>query len=146
MKAGPTAQGAYLKQCNCSMFVTYASFRQQKTWFKLPVTRGLYRSLATHEAAHAVAANMFEIPNPTIQAQEYVAYVTMFATMDPLIRERALRALPGDGFASEDRISLIAYMFDPMRFGAEAYRHYLKPGNGDAFLHFVFTGKALTMD
>lgn len=144
--AGPTAQGAFFKQCNCSMFVTYASFRKQKTWFKVPVNRDLYRSLATHEAAHAVAARMFQIPSPTIQAKEYVAYVTMFATMDPLLRERTLRALPGSGFESEDRINLIAYMFDPMRFGAEAYRHYMKPGNGDAFLQFVLQGKALTTD
>lgn len=144
--AGPTAVGAFLAQCDCSTFVPYASFRQQKTWFKVPVSRDLYRSLATHEAAHAVAAHLFQIPNPTIQAKEYVAYVTMFATMDPLLRERVLRALPGNGFASEDRIGLIVYMFDPMRFGVEAYRHYMKPENGDAFLQFVFAGKVLTTD
>ena len=144
--ASPTAVGAYLKECSCSMFVPYASFREQKTWFNLPVSRDLYRSLATHEAAHAVADHIFEIPSPTILAKEYVAYVTMFATMDPVLRARVLRALPGTGFASEDHISLVFYMFDPMRFGAESYRHYLKPENGAAFLQFVFAGKALSID
>jgi hypothetical protein len=144
--AGHTAAGAYLARCDCSTFVPYASFRLQRTWFKVPISRDLYRSLATHEAAHAAAAHIFLIPSPTIQAKEYVAYVTMFATMDPLLRARALRALPGTGFASEDRISLIYYMFDPMRFGAEAYRHYMKPENGAAFLQFVFAGKALTTE
>lgn len=35
------------------------------------------------------------------------------------------------------------YMLDPVRFGAQAYRHYLKPGNGREFLHAILAGKAL---
>lgn len=144
--AGATAVGAYMKHCSCPMFVSYAAFRAQKTWFKVPVSRALYRSLATHEAAHAVAAHLFQIPNPTIHAKEYVAYVTMFATMEAQLRGRSLSALPGDGFASEARISLIFYMFDPMLFGAEAYRHYMKPENGATFLQLVLAGKVLTTE
>jgi hypothetical protein len=30
-----------------------------------------------------------------------------------------------------------------MRFGAEAYRHYLKAGHSDAFLRAVLAGRAL---
>jgi hypothetical protein len=103
----------------------------------------MYRSLAAHEVAHALAACNFAVREPTIQAKEYVAYVAMFATMDPVVRARVLRAIPGQGFQSESRINEIAYLFDPMRFGAECYRHYLGAGNGVKFLRAVLTGKAL---
>ena len=39
-------------------------------------------------------------------------YVTMFSTMDPALRARALRAMPGTGFDNEDRITAVFYMFD----------------------------------
>src|SRR5512139_795056 len=142
-EAGSTAVGCYLEQQKRVFMLPYAEFSKQKTWFDLPIDRHLYRSLAAHEVAHAVAARNFTIPRPTIQAKEYVAYVATFATMDIPLRERVLRALPGDGFASEDKITAIFYMFEPMRFGAESYRHYMRPENGPAFLQSVLAGRAL---
>lgn len=121
----------------------YTEFRKQKTWFSVPIDRDLYRSFAAHETAHAVVASCFAIPRPTIQAKEYVAYVAMFATMSASLRARVLRAFPGNGFASEDQITAIFYMFDPMRFGAESYRHYMKSENGATFLQSVLAGKVL---
>jgi hypothetical protein len=142
-EAGPTAVGCYIAERKRVYMLPYADFRRRKTWFGVPIDRRLYRSVAAHEAAHAVAGCNFTMPRPSIQAQEYVAYVVTFATMEPSLRARALRALPGSGFASEDRITAISYMFDPMRFGAEAWRHYLKPDQGDAFIQSVLTGRAL---
>lgn len=142
-EAGPTAVGCYIAERQRIYLLPYADFRRRKTWFGVPIDRRLYRSAAAHETAHAVAGCNFALPRPSIQAQEYIAYVATFATMEPSLRQRALRALPGAGFASEDRITAVFYMFDPMRFGAEAWRHYLKPGQGDAFIRLVLTGQAL---
>jgi hypothetical protein len=142
-ESGHTAAGSFVEERNRVYMLPYAEYRKQKTWFNVGIDRALYRGLAVHEAAHAVAASNFAIAHPTTQAKEYVAYVAMFAAMPPLLRERALAAMPGKGFASEDRITELAYLFDPMRFGAESYRHYLKPANGAAFLRRVLAGRAL---
>jgi len=142
-EAGPNAVGCYLEQRKLILMLPYAEFRKHKTWFKLPIGRDLYRSLAAHEAAHAVAAGHFTIPDPTIQAKEYVAFVAMFATMSPALRAHALRATPGKGFDRDDQITATFYMFDPIRFGAESYRHYLRAENGAAFLQSVLAGRKL---
>lgn len=142
-EAGPTAVGCYQPRQKRVFMLPYAEFAKQKAWFKIPIDRHLYRSLAAHETAHAVTSSHFAIPWPTIQAREYVAYVATFATMNAALRARVLRALPGKGFAGEDRITALFYLFDPMRFVAEAYRHYLKPENGPGFLHSVLAGSAL---
>jgi len=34
-------------------------------------------------------------------------------------------------------------MLDPMRFGAQAYRHFLKLANGREYLHAILSGKVL---
>jgi len=144
IECGPTAVGCYLEQRKRVFMLSYSDFQTRDTWFNLPIDRDLYRSVAVHEAAHAVATSNFTIPRPTIQAIEYVAYLPTFATMNTSLSARALRALPGKGFASEDRITAIFYLFDPMRFGAESYRHYMKPENGQTFLQSVLAGRALT--
>lgn len=141
--AGSTAAGCWVADTKRAHVLTYAKFRKNQTWFGVPVDRALYRGLAAHEAAHAVVACNFSGPKPSIQATEYVAYVTMFSTMPQSLRDRILRAMPGRGFESEDKIHTIAYLFDPMRFGVQAYRHYLKPGVGPDFLRSVVAGKAL---
>ena len=76
--------------------------------------------------------------------KEYVAYVAMFATMDPVLRERILLAVPGTGFDTVAQITPLSLAFDPEGFATDAYRHYLKPGYGDAFLRSVVEGRALT--
>ena len=142
-EAGPTAAGCFIEQRRLIYMLPYAQFRKLNTWFGVPIDRRMYRSLATHESAHALAGCNFSVPRPTIQAKEYIAYVAMFSTMDPALRTRALRATPGSGFASEDRITQLLHMFDPMRFGAEAYRHFVKPDVGPAFVKAILQGKAL---
>ena len=93
--------------------------------------------------AHVIAANNFSIPAPRIEAQEYIAYVTMLATMAPSYRELLLAQYPGRGFATEMGINTIVYLFDPLRFGIRAYRHFLKAENGKAFVQRILTGQAL---
>ena len=139
-----TAIGCYLEEERKVLILTFAAFQGRRDWFGIPVSRSMYRSLVTHEVAHAVAGCNFAIPDPAIQAQEYVAYVAMFAMMAPDFRARVLAKNPGTGFNSELQMNEITYMFDPMRFGVEAYRHYLKQGHGTDFLLKVLSGEALT--
>ncbi len=139
----PTAAGAFLKSEGRVLLQTYEKFRTNGTWFEVPVDRRLYQSAATHEIAHALALDNFRTPAPTIEAMEYIAYVTQFATMEESQRRQVLAAIPGDGFTDEVEMSTVIYMLAPMRFAAEAYRHYLKPGNGAVFLRAVLSGVAL---
>lgn len=140
---GPGAAGCFIQERHRAYVLSYARFARKRTWFGVPITRELYRSLATHETAHAVAACHFGTPNPSIQAKEYVAYVTMFSTMPPALRARALRAMPDSGFADADRITSVVYLFDPMRFGVRAYRHFIALPDGASFLKDVMAGRVL---
>lgn len=142
-EAGPTAAGCYLESRRTVYVVPFATFRSHKTWFGVPIDRALYRSLASHEAAHAVAACRFRIPNPTIQAKEYLAYVAMFSTMPPALRTQALKIVRTETFDSFDRFTPMLYLFDPMRFGAGAYRHFSSMPDPSAVIHRVLAGQAL---
>lgn len=139
----PNAAGGFFQAEGKILMLTYAGFRKNKTWFNVPIDRRLYRSVAAHEAGHALGARNFAIPHPSIQAKEYVAYVTMFATMDAALRAQILQASPGPEFRNPDRLSALLYMFEPMRFGVEAYRHHLSPEYGRNYLQKVLAGKAL---
>jgi hypothetical protein len=138
-----TAAGVYLAQDRKIFMLPYAEFRKFKTWFKIPINRDIYQSLAAHEMAHAITEANFQMVRPSIHAREYLAYVALFSTMTPSLRERTLHAIPGKGFEDEDRISFIIYMFDPMYFGAQAYRHYLNLHDRTSFLRSILAGKAL---
>jgi len=138
-----SAAGCFIERQRRVLVLPYERFRRFRTWFGLPIDRRLYRSLVTHEAAHALAACHFARPDPPLHAKEYIAYVITFATMDESLRAKALARIPGDGFDSEDRITLLLALFDPMRFGAQAYRHYRMPGQGAEFLRAILAGRVL---
>jgi hypothetical protein len=141
--AGPTAAGCYIEERRRIYVVPYTSFRKNKTWFSVPIDRRLYRALAAHEAAHAVGACNFTVPNPTIQAKEYLAYVTMFSVMPAELRSQALKSTKTQGFQSLDRFTPLLYSFDPMRFGAEAYRHFTATPEQTALVRDLLAGKVL---
>lgn len=109
----------------------------------LPMDPALCRSLIAHEAAHAVVdANFFD-PRPNLLVHEYVAYVTMLATLPDADVQRVMDASPGRGFDNPSQISIDYYFLNPTHFGVEAYRHFLKPGNGRAFMDDIRAGRAL---
>lgn len=145
-EVSPSAVGCFVQRDGKILMRPYAKFRKSKTWFNVSIDRRLYRSLAAHEVAHALGAFNFSLPNPSIQAQEYVAYVTMFSTMDPALRARILSAnpVPESRSGSAERLNALLYMFDPMRFGIASYRHFRAPENGRNYLQEVFAGKALS--
>lgn len=140
---GESAVGCYLEDEQRILVIDFPGFARNKTWFNVPIDRSMYRSLVTHEVAHAVADCNMSIPEPTIQAKEYLAYVAMFATMNQGLREEIMNATPAKAFDRESKINPTIYLCDPMRFAIRAYRHYLQEGYGDKFLYRVLSGKAL---
>lgn len=138
-----SAAGCYLESEQRVLILVYFKFREFETWFGIPIGRSLYRSLVSHEVAHLVAHCNFKIPKPTIQAKEYIAYVTQFSTMEPVLRERVLLHFPCAAFEGEWQMSTTIYMFDCMSFGARTYRHFVKMENGRDYLHAIIDGKAL---
>lgn len=142
-EASATAAGCYIEKLRKVYLVPYSTFRANKTWFGVSINRQLYRALAAHEAAHAVGACSFRIPNPTIQAKEYLAYVTMFSVMPAALRSQVLRKVHTEGFESLDRFTPLLYSFDPMRFGAEAYGHFSAASDQRAIVESVLAGRVL---
>ena len=141
----PATAGCYAHEERRVYLLTPTKFEQQAMLAHSPGYLD-YHSLITHEVGHAVAGCNFAVPKPTIQAHEYVAYVTMLSTMPDAARERMLGDFAGDGFDTEQQITATIYLMAPQWFGAQVYRHYLKPGNGQAFLSKVLAGKALNLE
>lgn len=143
LAAGHASAGIYLEPEARVVILSFAEFVKFRSWFKIPINVPLYRSLVSHEVAHALAAANFRVPAPSIQAKEYIAYVTMMATMPAPLRQRILALYPGRSHVDEAELGTTIYMLDPMRFGVQSYRHFLQPGNGRDFLRAILSGKAL---
>lgn len=141
-----SAVGCYLESDRRVLMLDYSEFAKRADWYRLPINRRLYRSLIAHEVAHSVAACHFQIREPSISAKEYIAYVAMLATMEPTQRETLLAQYPGEGFEGDWQMATTIYLLDPMRFGIQAYRHFLKPENGQTYLQAILAGEVLTDD
>lgn len=136
----PDAVGCYALRSRRLMVLEQPLFLKRGRWFGVPVSPRLWRAVVAHEVAHAlVGCHLQGRPLPSA-AHEYVAYVTMFATLDPATRDAALAAMPGRGFDHPAEINDVTYAFDPMRFGVEAYRHWLRQPERERFLREVLVG------
>ena len=140
-EASALSYGCYDHPHRRVYMLNYSDCVKRGPWSDMPMDRELYKSLLAHEVAHAVAAINFSSPKPGILAHEYVAYVTMFATMAPDQRQRLLKQFPGRGFDSVNQMSVTYYLINPLRFGIESYRHFLKQDDGKAFLEDIFSGR-----
>jgi hypothetical protein len=138
--ANEGAAGHLLAPGKKALVLSYPDFQNFGDWLRMPINTEIYRALVAHEVAHVVAANNFQIPKPTVQAHEYIAYVTTFATMDAVQRKRVLEKFPGDGFETELQMNTAIYLCDPMRFGAEAYRHFVKKGKDTDYFRLILSG------
>jgi hypothetical protein len=138
-----SAAGCYLESERRVLILAYSEFKKFKTWFGIPIDRSLYRSLVSHEVSHLVAGDNFNISEPTIQAKEYLAYVAQFSAMEPVLRERVLSQFQCAAFEGDWQMATTIYMFDCMRFGVGAYRHFLKLDNRRDYLQAILNGKAL---
>jgi len=125
------------------LILVYSEFKKFETWFGVPIGSSLYRSVVSHEVAHVVADFNFTISEPSIQAQEYIAYITQFLTMEPELRDRVLADFSGKAFEGDWQMSKTIYMFDPMGFGIRAYLHFLNLIERNEYLHSILNGEAL---
>lgn len=137
------AAGCYLRGPGRTMVLVYAAFAPRRTWYGVPVDRRLYSAVVAHEMAHAIVACAPGAAVLAGPAHEYVAYVAMFAAMDPDLREQALAAYPGDGFRDSTQINPFVYGFDPMMFGAQAWRHFRKQPDPKQFLRDMAEGRVV---
>jgi hypothetical protein len=142
--ANKTAAGHLEFSSNSALLLTYSEFLKFGKWLRVPIDFEIYRVLAAHEVAHVIAAHNFQIPKPTVQAHEYIAYVTTFATLDAARREKVLEKFSGDGFETEQQMNTTIYLCDPFWFGAEAYRHFSKQGKDANYFRSILSGKVMT--
>lgn len=122
----------------------YEAFLQSGRWLGVEPDLAAYRSVVAHEVTHAILH--CHLPDdealPRV-AHEYVAYVVMLATMDAALRELVLLAYPGEGFDDVSQVNLLSYVFDPVAFGVEAYRHWRRQADGLGFLRAVIDGQLI---
>lgn len=121
----------------------WAVFARRRTWLDVAPDVALYRSVATHEVAHAIARCQQPARPLSKLAHEYVANVTMYATMEPALRERLLAAHPGTGYEDTQQITILDYLSDPSLFGADVYRHWASQRDRVAVLRQVLEGRVL---
>ena len=140
-EASASSYGCYDHPHRRVYMLNYSDCLERGPWADMPMDRELYKSLLAHEVAHAVAATNFSTPKPGVLAHEYVAYVTMFAIMAPDQRQRLLKQFPGRGFDSVNQMSTTYYLMNPLRFGVESYRHFLKQDDGKALFEGILTGQ-----
>jgi hypothetical protein len=136
----PDAVGCYARGSRRLMVLERDLFLQRGMWFAIPVSSRLWRAVIAHEVAHALVGCHLKDRSLAGAAHEYVAYVTMFATLDAATRLAALAAMPGEGFGHDAEINDFRYAFDPMRFGVDAYRHWLCQPDGRAYLMSIIRG------
>ena len=134
------AVGCYVRDTRRIVLLSYDAFEATGSWLRSPVDRELYRSAASHEMAHAVVGCNAASPELPVPAHEYVAYVAMFATMEPAVRQRVLARFGGTGFDSTLQINTVVYLVDPLQFAVDAWRHYLKRRDRAAWLRDVVAG------
>lgn len=109
----------------------------------MPTSRRLYETIASHEVAHALTSCAAASLPLTTEATEYIAFVTMFETMDPAARRQALSLYPGEAFESVWDINGLSYGLNPIRFGVLAYRHYLSQVDRSGLLRDILNGLVL---
>lgn len=141
--AGASAAGCYLDSERRVVVLNFAEFARLKTWLNLPADARMYRSLATHEVAHALGACNFKVRAPSIQAKEYIAYVTQLETMEPALRKQIMSNFKCKAFEVDWQMSSTIYMFDCMGFGVRAYLHFQNLANRREYLQSILNGKAL---
>lgn len=137
------AMGCYIAASRRVMLLSYRAFMETRTWFRVPVGVSLYRSAAAHEVAHAMVGCNAANGRLPLAAHEYVAYVAMFATMEPGLRQRILAQHPGRGLANTLQINLFVYLVGPLKSATESWRHYLRQTEPAAWLRDIVAGQVV---
>lgn len=141
--AGLQALGCYHRTENKAWVPVVSACKAPEASFGLTMNAALHRSLSVHEVAHAIAAHHFRVARAGVAAQEYIAYVTQFATMPAGLRELVLSRYPPAPDESPGHLNSYVYMMDPGRFAAIAWRHHEGRQGGPAFIRAELEGRAL---
>lgn len=142
MKRG-THIGLYDAQTGVIQFLGFQQALRQcaeRSPFGTPMDEALYTSFATHEVAHAIAEQNFEIEPKSRIAHEYIAYVAQISTMQPEKREAVLQNYRVEAFENPAQMSLIYYGLDPSAFAVKAYRHFQGLPDQTGFLQALLSG------
>lgn len=137
------ALGCYAVGRQRVIVLHHAAMRQRRLWYGVRMDVDVFRAVVTHEVAHAIARRMPGARELPIVAYEYLAYAAMFAAMPEATRDKALAAVPGNGFDHEQQINILTYLFDPAAFGADAYRHWASRPDARGFVRRVLDGTAI---
>ncbi len=140
------AAGCYVGASDRVYVLTYAACLQwprTRTVLGEPLAPDIYRSLVAHEVAHDIARHNFRTASPPWAAQEYIAYVTQMATLPETTRARILARLPAERIGHPAELNSVLLMTSADAFAAQAWRHYLLPGNGAAFMQSLVAGEAV---
>lgn len=137
------AVGAYAPRTHRLLVLELPRFLDRRSWFWVPTSVALFRSVVAHEVTHALVGIHLGGRALANAAHEYVAYVAMFATMDSATLRAVLAAKPGQGFVYDTEINDMRYTLDPMTFGLEAYRHWLNQPDRVQFLRDVINGSVV---
>jgi len=138
-----SAVGLFSRSERKAYILSYKMFMKHGEWLELEIDRRLYESVATHEIAHALARCAAASPPLSIQATEYIAYVSMLTAMDPAQLNAMIEANPKIEFESESEINELSYALDSTRFGIMAYRHYLRQLDRPGLIQAILAGKVL---
>lgn len=139
----PSAVGSYNRRSHRVTVLSFAALAARGTWFGVPIDRELHRSVVVHEVAHAVLGGQPGAAALAPLAHEYMAYVAMFGTMDPPLRERVLAHHPGTGFDNDAQINSQMYALDPTHFGVSAWKHFQRLADGRAYFQRILGGEVL---
>ncbi len=141
----PDAAGCFDPARRVVLLLDHGAFQRFGSWMGRPIDRAMHRAMhraiTAHEVAHALSACHFAMPRPGLIAREYVAYVTMFATMDPDLRAHALAVHPDPPWPDAVPPDEAEYAAEPMRFGARAWRDWLSRPDPEETLRAVLEGR-----
>ena len=135
--------GQYLARADRIELMEYsscvASFGEDSAYMRLPL-REAWRSLAVHEITHGIIAKTPQAGNLSPMAHEYVAYVIQLEAMAPEHRQAFLDSLPAPTPRSLGSFNSVYHAFEPLKFAANAYRHYAAQEDRCAFLNAILRG------
>lgn len=109
--------------------------------FKVPMSRALWKSYVAHEIAHASVREHDASHRLTVAQYEYVAAVVQLGTLPDTVRDEIMRKYDLPAFGETAEISDLYYYMAPCAFAVKAYRHYMKPDNGPAFVSRLLAGE-----